>query len=160
MKKFLLIVLSYISLSFSANAQEVPEVNFKGLKPYLEQNNDSVYVINFWATWCKPCIEELPHFLKAAEELKEQKVKFIFVSLDFSKHKTTRLIPYIKEHKIREQVILLNDPNSNVWIDQVDPKWSGAIPATLIYKGDKKEFIEGKLSYEKLLQIIKSKQNE
>ncbi len=139
------------------NAQEIPEVNFEELSPWLNKTNDTTYVVNFWATWCKPCVEEMPHFLEAATELKDEKVKFVFVSLDFPTQKETRLIPFIEEHGIREQVILLNDPNSNEWINRVDPSWSGAIPATLVYRNDSRSFQESSLTKEELITIIKSK---
>jgi hypothetical protein len=89
--------------------------------------------------------------------LKDEKVKFVFVSLDFPTQKETRLIPFIEEHGIREQVILLNDPNSNEWINRVDPSWSGAIPATLVYRNDSRSFQESSLTKEELITIIKSK---
>ncbi|RQV99244.1 TlpA family protein disulfide reductase, partial [bacterium] len=115
------------------------------------------YVVNFWATWCKPCIEEMPHFLEVASEMKDEKIKFIFVSLDFPTQKESRLLPFLEKHEIREHVILLNDPNSNEWINRVDADWSGAIPATLIYKNDNRSFHESSLSKKELITIIKSK---
>jgi thiol-disulfide isomerase/thioredoxin len=157
MKKLLFISLIILSFGSRSIAQAIPEMNFDTFKSWLNKNNDTVYVINFWATWCKPCVEELPVFLKAASELKNEKVKFVFVSLDFPKYKDSRLIRFIQSHKIKELVILLNDPNSNRWINLVNPDWSGAIPATVIYKGSDKTFIEGSLTYIELKQIIKSK---
>ncbi|MBN2166287.1 MAG: TlpA family protein disulfide reductase [Marinilabiliaceae bacterium] len=135
-------------------------MNYKQLEPYLHNYNDTTYVINFWATWCKPCIEELPVFLKLANNLKTKKIKFIFVSLDFPKQIETSLIPFIQKQKIKEQVILLNDTNSNYWIEKVDSSWSGAIPATLIYKGKKKVFREATLTETELLTIINTLKNE
>ena len=147
----------YLLLSFSTLAQNVPEMNFEQLKPYLNKNNDTVYVVNFWATWCQPCVEELPAFLSVAKELKNDKVKFIFVSLDFPSQKENRLIPYLNKNNFTEQVVLLNDPDSNSWIDKVNSEWSGAIPATIIYKGEKRSFYEKKLERNELINSIKSK---
>lgn len=157
MKKFFFVVVMALLLIAPANAQEVEEVNFDQLYPVLHKNNDTTYVINFWATWCKPCVEEMPHFLEVASEMKDEKVKFVFVSLDFPTQKESRLLPFIEKFEIREQVILLNDPNSNEWINKVDAGWSGAIPATLVYRGDNKSFQESSLTKEELITIIKSK---
>ncbi|SFE83965.1 TlpA family protein disulfide reductase [Thermophagus xiamenensis] len=157
MNRFKIILLFFLLGWLPVTGQTVPEVNFSQFEPWLKKNNDTTYVINFWATWCKPCVEELPGFLKAAADLKNEKVKFIFVSLDFPTQKESRLLPFIEEHAMNEQVILLNDPASNQWIPKVDPQWSGAIPATLIYKGKNKRFHEGSLSYDELITIIKSK---
>lgn len=159
MRYHILLLISITIFCYQpATSQTVPEMNFDEFETYLNKNNDTVYVINFWATWCKPCIEELPHFLTLASELKDEKVKFIFVSLDFAKNKEIRLIPFIKKNNITETVILLNDPNSNRWINKVNSNWSGAIPATTIYKGASKSFFEGTLTYNELLTTIKKKQ--
>jgi thiol-disulfide isomerase/thioredoxin len=133
MKKLIILFLLIVPLVVSSKAQEVPEVNFEELSPWLNKANDTTYVVNFCATWCKPCVEEMPHFLEVATEMKDEKVKFVFVSLDFPTQIESRLLPFIEKHEIREQVVLLNDPNSNEWINKVDAGWSGAIPATLIY---------------------------
>lgn len=156
-KLFAIILLTFLFLNFG-KAQEIPEVNFDELEPLLNKDNDTTYVVNFWATWCKPCVEEMPEFLEVASQMKTEKVKFIFVSLDFPNQKESRLIPFVESQGINEQVILLNDPASNQWIDKVDPQWSGAIPATLIYKGDDKSFMEKSLSKSELREIIKTKQ--
>lgn len=157
MKILLTILLILIPLGSILHAQDLQELNYKKLQPLLEKDNDTVYVVNFWATWCKPCIEELPHFLTSASEFKDHPVKFIFVSLDFPNQKESRLIPFIKKKNITEQVILLNDPNSGFWINEINKDWSGALPATIIYKGASRSFTEGVLSYQQLTQSIKSK---
>ncbi len=152
-----LFILFLFSIPIISTAQSVDEYKFEQLKPLLHQNTDTVYVINFWATWCVPCVEELPHFLTVAQDMRKQPVKFIFVSLDFPKNKETRLIPFIKDKHIDEKVILLNDPNSNKWINQVNAEWSGAIPATIIYKKNNRFFREGELPYDELVSQIKEK---
>ncbi len=139
-------------------AQVIPELDFNQFKGWLNKKNDTVYVVNFWATWCRPCVEELPGFTKAASELKEQKVKFIFVSLDFPDQNPGKLTSFVKKHQMEGRTLLLNDPDSNAWIPRVDSGWSGAIPATLIYKGADRSFYERPLSYHELLNTIKIKQ--
>ena len=135
----------------------IPRVDFDGLEPFLHKHNDTVYVVNFWATWCKPCIEELPGFERFATEYKSRKVKVILVSLDFpNKHEET-LIPFIRDREIRSTVIHMTEVNANSWIDKVSPEWSGAIPATLVYKGNERVFFEQKLDYEELKTIVEQK---
>jgi len=157
MRKSFFVIIVTLFLMAPAHAQEVEEVNFDQLYPVLHKNNDTTYVINFWATWCKPCVEEMPHFLEVAQEMKDEKVKFVFVSLDFPGQKESRLLPFIEKYEIREQVILLNDPNSNEWINKVDAGWSGAIPATLVYRDNNRSFHESSISKKELITIIKSK---
>lgn len=158
--RLITILITSILLGYGtvdAQNQEIKVTDFEGLEPLLEKNNDTTYVINFWATWCKPCVEEMPGFLKAASEMRSEKVRFVFVSLDFPGQVETRLKPFVKKHEMEDMVILLDDPDSNSWIEKVDPQWSGAIPATLIYKGTDRDFYEKSLSYNDLINIIERK---
>jgi len=129
---------------------------FDGLQPYLNQKNDTVYVINFWATWCVPCIKELPHFEKLNQKYKSGKFKMILVSLDFPKMIESRVIPFIQNKNLQAEVLVLNDPDANTWIEKVAKEWSGAIPATVIYKNDKQKFYEQSFTEEELETEIKS----
>lgn len=144
MPKVILISLILLA-AIAAHAQpheEVPVYDFEGLQPLLQKQNDTTYVVNFWATWCKPCVAELPVFEDLNKKYKDKKVKVLLVSLDFIKNYNSRLLPFIKDQKIQSQVVLLNDPRSNEWIDRVSPQWSGAIPATLIYRNNQRMFYE------------------
>ncbi|MBN2173019.1 MAG: redoxin domain-containing protein [Bacteroidales bacterium] len=137
--------------------EKIPVLTFGQLEPLLRMNNDTVYVINFWATWCKPCIKEMPDFEKLNANYKNKPVKVILVSLDFPDKHESDLIPFIQKENIRSEVIHLNDPDANEWIDKVSPFWSGSIPATLVYKGNSSEFHEKSLTYEELKTIVESK---
>jgi thiol-disulfide isomerase/thioredoxin len=132
----------------------VGSYDFQAIEPFLKMQNDTTYIVNFWATWCKPCIEELPHFEKIASNYSTQKIKVILISLDMARQVESSLIPFIKRKKLRSQVIHLRDPDANAWISKVDPNWSGAIPATVIYNKDKRKFYEQSFSYEALEKEI------
>ncbi len=139
---------------------KVPIVDFSAIKPLLEKNNDTTYVINFWATWCAPCVKEIPHFEKLNQEYTNQKVKVILVNLDFSTHYESRLIPFLQEKGIKSEVIMLDDPDANRWINEVDTRWSGSIPATIIYKKTNRKFFEKEISYEELEEAVLSIMNQ
>ncbi len=139
----------------SLDETKIPQMNFDSFEPLLQLQNDTTYVINFWATWCKPCIEELPHFEKMNEVYQNSSLNIKLVSLDFP-GKTDELVkPFVKKNNYQLEVIHLSDVNANSWIDKVNAEWSGAIPATLIYKKDKRTFIEGKITYNELDSLIK-----
>lgn len=152
MKKMLIIFSLLVSLSSWGQTPEVTD--FAGVEPHLSYQNDTTYIINFWATWCKPCIEELPAFLKLEEELKNKPFKLILVSLDFPSQIDSKLIPYLQKHKINSKVVVLDDPDSNSWIPKVDPSWSGSIPATVIYNKNHRTFYEQKFTYQELKQEL------
>ena len=128
--------------------------DYDGLSPYLQKSNDTTYLINFWATWCKPCVEEMPAFMKINEEFDEKPFKILLVSLDFPGQIESRLIPFIQENEIDAEVIVLDDAASNQWIPKVNEKWSGSLPGTLIYNSEKREFYEKKLRYKELKSIL------
>lgn len=129
-------------VSTTTGANKIPVVDYDGLAPIFTQKSDTTYVINFWATWCKPCVAELPYFLELHKKYQDQKYKFIFVSLDFPKQIQKKLVPFLEKNPLPGDVIVLDDADSNRWIPEVDPKWSGAIPATVVYNGDRKIFAE------------------
>ena len=149
--------LIYIFLCSAVYAQTtaVPILDFEGVKPYLEKNNDTVYVVNFWATWCKPCVEELPFLEQLQQDHINQPLQVVLVSLDFRNQIQSKLIPFINDHSLQSKVIVLDDPDANSWIDQVDERWSGAIPATLVYRREKRLFFkEGFEDYESIKSAI------
>ncbi|NJB35937.1 TlpA family protein disulfide reductase [Croceivirga sp. JEA036] len=131
-----------------------PIYNFEGLKPLLHKEDDKTYIINFWATWCKPCIAELPDFEKVYLEQKENNVELILVSLDMPNMWKKRLVPFVEEHKLKGRVVILDDTKMNDWMPQVNENWGGGIPATLIYNKDKRLFFEEGLSYNRLTEVL------
>lgn len=137
-----LAVLLHTNPLRAQNIDSVPIVGFEYVQQLMQQKNDTTYVINFWATWCKPCIQELPHFTSLQAHYPDKKLKVILVSLDFKKNYQTALLPYLKKNNIITPVVLLYEPDANSWIEKVDKNWSGAIPATLIFNKTKSSFFE------------------
>ena len=132
-------------------------VKFEELEKAYTKQNDTLYVVNYWATWCVPCIEELPHFMELNTEYSnEQKFKMILVSLDKLEVLNTSVKALIAKKNIVTDVYLLHDiKRMNDWIPAINEDWSGAIPATAFYKNGKQlAFNEGKLSKEELQKLI------
>lgn len=150
------ILLAIVCLGvFQLSAQEVTVVDFAGLQQKMnEQSKDELVIYNFWATWCKPCVEEMPCFEKLNANYAGKNVKVVFVSLDF-KSKHQKVVEFVAKKGLKAEVILLNAPDYNTWIDKVSTDWSGAIPATFVLKGDEHKFHEGSFTYEQLEQFIK-----
>lgn len=157
MHLFISVLLLFNLLLADAQVQEIKTHNFESFEKEVLQNsnNEDLLVINFWATWCKPCIQELPHFEKINEEFHNQNVRVILVSLDFQNQYDSRLVPFVKDNKLASELIWLNDTKYNTWIDKVSPQWSGAIPATVFRKGGKNlKFFEKELTEEELRTTI------
>ncbi len=158
-----LIILIFLSVLISCKKEKstteiaakfpvttIKTVNYEQLKPLLEKKDDTTYVVNFWATWCAPCVKELPYFEKLGATYAAKNVVVLLVSLDFPKQVSKKLIPFINENKIKSEVVLLDDVNEDVWINAIDESWSGALPATLIYNKSKRKFYEQTFDYQTL----------
>ena len=135
---------------YSKDGVAVKAYDFEGLEYFLNRKNDTTYVVNFWATWCVPCVEELPHFEEINKNYKDDKVKVMLVSLDMHKMVESKLLPFIKERQLTSEVLYLRDPNADSWIPKVDSTWSGALPATVIYNKDRRGFYEKSFTYKEL----------
>jgi thiol-disulfide isomerase/thioredoxin len=139
----------------SLRAQEVESLTFDQLKNRFSTTNDTLYVINFWATWCKPCVEELPSFENCNQEYKNGKFKMLLVNLDFNSRVNTSVKAFITRKNLQSEIIHINETDPNNWINKVDSSWSGAIPATTFYKnGQKIYFKEGSLNEKELKEQI------
>lgn len=139
---------------------KVNAYDFDKLEYFLNRQTDTTYVVNFWATWCVPCVQELPHFEKLNADYKDKKVKVLLVSLDMHKMVESKLIPFIKEKNLQSDVVLLRDPDANRWIAKVDKNWSGAIPATVIYRNNARKFYEKAFTYEELQKEVNDFENQ
>lgn len=163
MKKLLITLSLLLSLHIGLS-QQVEGITVEQLFERLddikaEKNNDTLYVFNFWATWCVPCVEELPYFQQLYANYKDQKVKLVLVSLDFDRDLSKKVIPFVEKNQIKADVWVLTNYMRNMeWIDQLSPDWGGSIPATLVYQPQNKvyAFKEATFEYEALEQWVLS----
>ena len=129
--------------------------DYDGLKPLINKEDDKIHVVNFWATWCAPCIKELPYFEAVNKKYKAEGVEVLLVSLDFPNKYDSALTPFIEKKKLKSKVVALNDTDQNRWIPAIAEEWSGALPATIIYKGEKRQFYEKSFTQEELETELK-----
>ncbi len=154
--QFLIFVFVLFSVPSVLNAQDIAMIKSGDLNFWRTQNSDTVYIINFWATWCKPCVAELPDLEKVNSDYAGKKVKVILISNDFKKQLQTRVKPFIADKGIRSTVLFMDESDPNSWIEKVSLDWGGAIPATWIIQKSKnfESFHEGVISFEQLKKII------
>ncbi len=128
---------------------------FDELAPLFSLANDTAYVINFWATWCKPCVAELPYFERLTVEFAERPVRVVLVSLDFPDQIESKLISFVRARQLRSEVVVLLDERFNDWIPRVDASWGGAIPVTHAHRGMRKVFHPRAFrSYDELRRLV------
>lgn len=142
---------------FTATAQTVGIYKKNDLLKRIYNDSDTTYVVNFWATWCKPCVAELGEFERFNQTYGKGPVKVILVSLDFREDLQKRLIPFLQKNNYSSEVILLDESNGNDFIDQICQQWSGAIPATIITSKNKRKFVffEKKVTFDLLEDELK-----
>lgn len=125
------IVLLLVLVAPTAFSQQRAEVvKFDRLESLMTSKTEKIQVINFWATWCGPCVKELPHF-ESLEARQDKSVQITLINLDYA-DKINKVNAFVNKRKITSRVWLLDEVDYNSWIDRVDPSWAGAIPATLI----------------------------
>ena len=144
-------------LSGANEDHKVTVVNFTKLETIINKKDNILYVVNFWATWCRPCVMELPDYMEVNKfYYNNPQFKMILVSLDLAKEAETIVHPFLVKNKMDVEVYLLDDnKRMNQWIPAIDSKWSGAIPATVFYRnGVKLDFKESKMEKNELIKII------
>jgi thiol-disulfide isomerase/thioredoxin len=130
-----------VFLSAPAFAQNVAVIKFPELQKRLARPTDTTYVVNFWATWCAPCVKELPGFEQLRAANASKKVKVLLVSMDYASQLDKKVRPFVKQRRLKSEVLLLNESDPNSWMDKLDAKWSGALPFTLIVNNKTKQRI-------------------
>ncbi len=158
--KYLFFVL-FFSLFSKVAVSQNPAIfeKYSNLESEVLSDENLIYIVNFWATWCAPCVKELPYFEKLNSENKQLKV--VLISLDFKDQYETKLVPFLKKKSIKTEVVALTDKDYNTWLSMVDENWSGSIPATLIKTKGEKIFEERMFSsYEDLLQFVNASINQ
>jgi thiol-disulfide isomerase/thioredoxin len=131
--KFLTIVVVLSFFLNTTHAQTIPSWKVGEMQKYLEQK-DSVMVVSFWATFCKPCMEEIPYLQSLS---RKYNAKVLLVSLDFVTEYPAKIISTAKEKDIYSPIVWLNETNADYFCPKIDKAWDGGIPATLFVNNKK-----------------------
>jgi thiol-disulfide isomerase/thioredoxin len=156
---FTILVFIFTFSATGLQAQSIEVIKFPQLQELIEKQGEQVKVINFWATWCRPCVKELPYFEELQSNYKPAELQVYLINLDDVEKLDSRVKPFVEKQQIKSTVKLLDETDYNSFIDKVDPSWSGAIPATLIIAGGQHKFVEGELSAAELQSLIKEVSN-
>lgn len=123
-----ILTVAFLVLSLQLSAQEVEVIKFEDLQNKMLNTEASVTVFNFWATWCGPCIKELPYFDQLGEA--NENVKVYLVSIDFA-NELERVKKFVIKQSLKSEVLFLDEKDPDTYMPKVSKDWSGAIPATL-----------------------------
>ena len=150
MKRFFTIIIASFFSSFLF-CQEIKRIKITDLEKTIAESKTPL-IINFWATFCKPCVEEMPYFQQAVRQHQKDSVKLLFVSLDLEDFYPSKIKSFALKHKFTAPIAWLDEYNADYYCPKVDSSWSGAIPASLFInnKSGYRKFAEKQLSKEKL----------
>jgi len=139
----------------SASGQQAEQIKLKDLQQLINKPSEKVQVINFWATWCAPCVKEVPFFETLNQENKGVNVTLVSMDYDLDPN-PEKVHRFITRKKLQSKVVILAEQNPNDWIDKIDKSWSGALPATLIVntKTGKRKFVQKELHEGELEKMI------
>jgi thiol-disulfide isomerase/thioredoxin len=157
MMKRLISLLTLTGFVLTGQSQVIAKWKIEDVVRSYSAKNDTVYVVNFWATFCKPCIEEIPEFIRIVEKYKTQKVKLLLVSLDLPSYYPARIAGFIKKNNYNTNHAWLNETNADHFCPMIDEKWSGAIPSTIIVNNSNgyRKFVEDQMSPEEFENALK-----
>lgn len=156
--RFILPIL-FIALAFTSEAQP-KVVKLIEIEKLLKTQSDKIQVINFWATWCGPCVKEMPLLEKVGQERGD--IHITLVSLDFELDENPdKVFKFVERKQLKSDVLILDAPDINSWIDKIEKQWTGSLPATLVIntKTGKRAFAGKELREGELEELIESVKN-
>lgn len=132
-------------------------VDEKGLDAVRAKSLGNVLVLNLWATWCKPCLQEFPELLKLQREYRTKGLEVVFISIDDDLKAKQKVLAFLKKMKVMGTFYIKQTEDDELFINAVNPKWSGALPTTLIYdpSGRLVEMNVEQLNFFELEKIVK-----
>lgn len=146
----LLLIFSFLFVSFIANAQKIPSWKIADVAAIADRKSDSVYVINFWATYCKPCIGEIPYLQSIVKKYSRLKVKLLLVSMDLPSFYPHKIKKFTKENNYTADIVWLDESDPNHFCPVIDKQWMATMPATLFVNQATgyKKFVNSSISEE------------
>ncbi len=132
-----------ILLFAAAPAQEIKKIKITDLESYITKS-DHPLIVNFWATFCGPCIQEIPYFQSVTAKYKDRKVELLLVSLDLPDYYPAKISSFARQNNYTTPIMWLNETNADYFCPKIDKSWSGGIPSTL--------FINNKTQYHKFFE--------
>jgi thiol-disulfide isomerase/thioredoxin len=153
-KVFLMLLFLVGTLHLAA--QPIAKWKIGDLENYIKQSEKPV-IINFWATFCKPCVEEIPYFQKLVRKYDKEGIQLLLVSLDLQEQ-YSKIKEFSAKYKFTSPIVYLNETNADLFCPKIDQKWSGAIPASLFVnnKTGYRKFFEEQIPENKLEEEIKA----
>jgi thiol-disulfide isomerase/thioredoxin len=160
-RHLLFVFVFFISCNEKVSSQTINKWKIEDLEQYIAKS-DTPTIISFWATYCAPCIKEIPHFEETVKKYKDKGLQLLLVSLDFKESYPEKIKSFVDKRKFASSVVWLDETNADYFCPKVDNKWSGVMPATLFINNKKavRNFFEEEMSKEKFEEEVKKILND
>jgi len=155
-KQLLFAFVFFVSCRQQASSQSIEKWKIEDLEQYIAKS-DTPVIVNFWATYCVPCLKEIPRFEETVKKYNDKGVKLLLVSLDFKETYPEKISSFVNKRKFKSPVVWLDETNADYFCPKIDSRWSGVMPATLFINNKKsvRNFFEEEMSKEKFEDEVK-----
>ena len=143
-------------LSAKDSAISVLPIDEAGLKELIKERHGRILLVNIWATWCAPCVEEFPDLVRLSQTYVRGGFDLVAISADYPDEVDSKIVPFLKKQNVPFRVFVAKFDHQEDFINAVNQSWNGALPATLIYnaQGKQRLFHIGQLTYEQFKDSI------
>jgi len=157
----LLFVFVFFFSCREVNSQSIPKWKITDLEQYIAKS-DTPVIVNFWATYCVPCIKEIPYFQEVVKQYETKGVQLLLVSLDFRESFPDKIKGFADKKKFTSPIVWLDETDADYFCPKVDTTWSGVMPATLFINNKKghRSFFEEEMSKEEFETEIRKILND
>jgi len=138
----IIVLIGLLAFSMVGFGQSLKKMKIGEVDAYIKKSKHPV-VVSFWATWCAPCVEEIPWLQEAVQNHKKDSVELVLISLDYANFYPKKVNEFIKEKKFEATFWWLDETNADLFCPVIDAKWDGSIPVTL--------FVNNKTGYRKFM---------
>lgn len=154
-----LLTIIFIAITFAVSAQP-KVVKLAELEKLINTPSEKIQVINFWATWCGPCIKEMPLIEKLGQERSDVRITLVSMDLELDEN-PDKVFRFVERKDIKSDVMILDAPDPNSWIDKIEKQWNGSLPATIVIntKTGKRAFVGKEVKEGELESLIESVKN-
>ena len=127
----------------------VDKIRVADLKEIMRKDSGKVILVNAWATWCKPCQDEIPGILKLRKAFRGKPFRLILLSADDADDINKKVRPALKKFKVDFPSYLMNDKSDQAFISGMSSEWNGALPTSFLFDrtGKLKATLVGERTY-------------
>ncbi len=128
-------------------AQTVETIDKQKLRTLITERNNRPLLLNIWATWCTPCVEEFPDIIRVYREHSD--VDVVAISADYPDEIEEKIQPFLRTMNVPFSVYVADFADQDEFFSMFDSRWGGEIPATFIYdhNGNQTHFLKGKQTF-------------